>query len=171
MPGVGTSLPRGQGRLTVRSPVPVPLPCGTGLAARLPCFKGAGSGQLSRRRCFGELFGIYFPRCRASVTKHIPFTAESIVGQSWWLSRGCLGCSGAASDPVPGALPPWHEAAGRCLGSGFGVYGFLVFSAALLSNHLYQWHASAGEGGVGIRVQTSGASLCCFAFLARPGFL
>lgn len=55
---------------------------------------------------------------------------------------------------------------------GFDIYGFLVFSAAVLSNFMEKCHGSASEGGcAGIFVQSTNVCLCCFAFLGRLGFV
>lgn len=70
----------------------------------------------------------------------------------------------------PRALPGLARGSRKLLASAFDVSGFLVVSAALLSNYLEQWLAGGSEGGrVGIWVQTAEASLCS-AFLGSPGF-
>lgn len=71
--------------------------------------------------------------------------------------RGSGGLSVARAS-LPAALPGPAQGNGELL-VGFDAYGFLVFSAAVLSNFMEKCHGSASEGGcAGISVQSRSVS-------------
>lgn len=89
----------------------------------------------------------------------------SLIDKQWSFSVSCSahspvdsGVLSVASDSLPAALPVPAQG-NRELLMGFDVYGFVVFSAAVLSNFMEKCHSSASEGGcAGIFVQSK--SVC-----------